>query len=88
MLAGPGVPGSPPPPTHARPCVGRSFPCVGCAMKTKPHQLLIQVAARLFADGHVDLAQDVRQLANKWTPAQEKRLVGGIKYKPPKRELK
>lgn len=57
-------------------------------MNAKPHQLLIQVAARLFADGHVDLAQDVRQLANKWTPAQEKRLIAGAKYKPPKRELK
>ena len=69
-------------------CVGCSLPCVGCTMKHKPHQLLIQVAARLFADGHVDLAQDVRQLANKWTPTQEKRLVGGAKYTPPKREAK
>lgn len=57
-------------------------------MKHKPHQLLIQVAARLFADGHVDLAQDVRQLANKWTPLREKRLVGGVKYTPEKSILK
>ena len=42
-----------------------------------PHQLLIQAAARLAADGHVDLSADIRQLANKWTPESEKALVSG-----------
>lgn len=89
MLAKPGAPVALPTTTaHEYKCVGCSFQCVGCTMKHKPHQLLIQVAARLFADGHVDLAQDVRQLANKWTPIQEKRLVGGAKYTPSKRDTK
>jgi hypothetical protein len=43
----------------------------------EPHHLLIQVSARLFADGHTTMAQDVRQLAHQWTPEQERRLVGG-----------
>jgi hypothetical protein len=43
----------------------------------EPHRLLIQVSARLFADGHTAMAQDVRQLAHQWTPDQERRLVGG-----------
>ena len=43
-----------------------------------PHQLLIQVSARLFADGHVDLASDVRQLAQRWTPQAEKQLIYGL----------
>jgi len=43
----------------------------------KPHELLIQVSARLFADGHQDLAYDVRQLALRWTPEREKRLIHG-----------
>jgi hypothetical protein len=42
-----------------------------------PHQLLIQTAARLAADGHVDLSADIRQLANKWTPESEKALISG-----------
>lgn len=45
----------------------------------EPHKLLIQAAARLFADGHVEMAQDIRQLAQKWTPVDEQRLVSGDK---------
>jgi len=43
----------------------------------EPYQLLIQVSARLFADGHTNLAQDVRQLALRWTPEREKILIHG-----------
>ena len=32
---------------------------------------------RLFAEGHADLAYDLRQLALKWTPESEKRLIHG-----------
>jgi hypothetical protein len=54
----------------------------------EPHKLLIQAAARLFADGHGDLARDVRQLALKWTPADERRLIAGNKSTQPTRFLK
>ena len=50
--------------------------CVGCS-HDRANRLLIQVSARLFADGHTAMAQDVRQLAHQWTPEQERRLVGG-----------
>lgn len=42
----------------------------------QPNHLLIEAAARLFADGHTDLAQDLRQLARRWTPADEEELCG------------
>lgn len=32
---------------------------------------------RLFAEGHTELAYDLRQLALKWTPESEKRLIHG-----------
>lgn len=32
---------------------------------------------RLFAEGHAELAYDLRQLALKWTPESEKRLIHG-----------
>jgi hypothetical protein len=54
----------------------------------EPHKLLIQAAARLFADGHNDLARDVRQLAHKWTPLDEQRLISGDKTIEPTRNLK
>ena len=54
----------------------------------EPHKLLIQVAARLFADGHNDLAFDVRQLAIRWTPEDERRLVSGDRTIEPTRKLK
>lgn len=54
----------------------------------EPHKLLIQVAARLFADGHNDLAFDVRQLALRWTPLDERRLVSGDKTIEPSCDLK
>lgn len=41
-----------------------------------PNRVLLEAAARLFAAGHTDLAQDVRQLATKWTPADEQELCG------------
>ena len=69
-------------------CVGRGlYQCVGHDM-IEPHKLLIQAAARLFADGHGDLARDVRQLALKWTPADERRLIAGNKSTQPTRFLK
>ena len=43
----------------------------------KPNDLLTQVSLRLFADGHTGMAYDVRQLALKWTPESEKRLISG-----------
>lgn len=41
-----------------------------------PNRVLLEAAARLFADGHNVLAQDVRQLARQWTPADEQELCG------------
>lgn len=45
-------------------------------MRAPAHQLLLQAAARLNADGHTDLAQDILQLARQWTPEAERLLVG------------
>lgn len=41
-----------------------------------PNQVLLEAAARLFAAGHPDLAQDVRQLAKRWTPEDDDLLCG------------
>ena len=41
-----------------------------------PHHVLLQAAARLNADGHVDLAADVHQLAKRWTPTEYNETVG------------
>lgn len=43
----------------------------------QPHLLLVEASARLFAEGHAELAYDLRQLALKWTPESEKRLIHG-----------
>ncbi len=43
-----------------------------------PHQLLVEASIRLFAEGHAELAYDLRQLALKWTPESEKRLIHGL----------
>jgi hypothetical protein len=45
-------------------------------MKGPAHHLLLQAAARLNADGHVELAADILQLARQWTPESEQQLVG------------
>lgn len=45
-------------------------------MKEPAHRLLQQAAARLNADGHVELAADVLQLSRNWTPDNERALVG------------
>ena len=42
----------------------------------QPNRLLIEAAARLFAAGHPELAVDLRQLARRWTPADERELCG------------
>jgi len=42
----------------------------------QPNRLLIEASARLFADGHPELAADLRQLARHWTPADETELCG------------
>lgn len=42
----------------------------------QPHRLLIEAAVRLFADGHPTLATDLRQLARRWTPEDERELCG------------
>lgn len=42
----------------------------------QPNHVLIEASARLFADGHPDLAADVRQLAKRWTPQDEQMLCG------------
>jgi hypothetical protein len=41
-----------------------------------PHHVLLQAAARLNADGHVDLAADVHQLAKRWTPTEYNETIG------------
>jgi hypothetical protein len=46
-------------------------------MRAPAHQLLLQAAARLNADGHHDLGADVLQLARQWTPEAERLLIGG-----------
>lgn len=43
----------------------------------QPHLLLVEASVRLFAEGHTELAYDLRQLALKWTPESEKRLIHG-----------
>jgi hypothetical protein len=43
----------------------------------RPHELLVQASVRLFAEGHAELAYDLRRLALKWTPENEKRLIHG-----------
>jgi hypothetical protein len=45
-------------------------------MKGPAHHVLLQASARLNADGHVDLAADILQLARQWTPDAERQLVG------------
>lgn len=67
----------PPPARHAAMC--GAWQCVRPVVPTTtnmkaPNVVLIEAAARLFADGHDRLAADVRQLARKWTPEEE--LVG------------
>lgn len=42
----------------------------------QPNRLLLEASARLYADGHPDLASDLRQLARRWTPADEQELCG------------
>lgn len=54
----------------------------------EPHKLLLEAALRLFADGHTELAQDVRQLAQRWTPVDEWRLVSGDKSIQPTTQFK
>ena len=41
----------------------------------RPNVLLAKAAARLNADGHSALAQDVLRLSRKWTPGYERQLV-------------
>jgi hypothetical protein len=41
-----------------------------------PHHVLLQAAARLNADGHIDLAADVHQLAKRWTPTEYNETIG------------
>jgi len=43
----------------------------------RPHLLLTEASLRLFAEGHSELAYDLRRLALKWTPESEKRLIHG-----------
>jgi len=54
----------------------------------EPHKLLLEASLRLFADGHTELAQDVRQLAQRWTPIDEWRLVSGDKTITPPTQSK
>ncbi len=42
----------------------------------QPNRVLLEAAARLFAHGHNDLAQDLRQLARMYTPTDEQEVCG------------
>ena len=57
---------------------GHAAPRTTCCPTTldSPHHVLLQAAARLNADGHVDLAADVHQLAKRWTPAEYTETIG------------
>ena len=48
----------------------------------KPHVLLLKAAARLNADGHFALAQDIHQLARKWTPHEYQETVNDTSSSP------
>lgn len=47
-----------------------------------PHQILLQAAARLHADGHNVLAADVYQLAKHWTPPAYTETIGNSDQVP------